>query len=303
MTPAIVLRAGRWVHLVDPSGHLVRSAPIAADAEGAGRLLASSGPFDLPADVRALLAASPAGIPWVADPWVSTASRVASRSTPPVGLVDLRRARDQLPAVPFAETRTLLLAQAAAEVERMLRDPQEVLITLAREEERVERSYDREVAAAGHWVDAGSAPLGAYSDEWKRFRERYEEHLAGLARRVEEGARAVVPNLTALVGPRVAARLVAAAGGREALGRMTASRLQLLGSRRRPSSGRGPRYGLLFRANRMQDVPLDRAGAYARSLAALAVIAARADGTGNDIADLLTTRRDRRISALRGRRR
>ena len=84
---------------------------------------------------------------------------------------------------------------------------------------------------------------------------------------------------------------------------MSASRLQLLGSRRRPSTSRGPRFGLIYRGARLTDVPPDRVGAYARSLAALASIAARADwSTHRGIAEDLVARRDRRVGQLRQRR-
>jgi RNA processing factor Prp31 len=53
----------------------------------------------------------------------------------------------------------------------------------------------------------------------------------------------------------------------------------------------------------MEDVPLDRRAAYARSLAALAAIAARADlFTRRSIAPELIARRNRRIEQLRRRR-
>jgi RNA processing factor Prp31 len=84
---------------------------------------------------------------------------------------------------------------------------------------------------------------------------------------------------------------------------MDASRLQLLGARRRPAAGpgaRGPRFGWLFRAERMDEVPPARRGAYARTLAGLAAAAARADATTRrDLSAALVARRDRRVSALR----
>ena len=125
-----------------------------------------------------------------------------------------------------------------------------------------------------------------------------------LRRTLESEARLRVPNLAAVVGPRVGARLVAAAGGISELARMPAPRIQLLGSRRRPSPERGPRFGVLYRADRMADVPIGRRGAYARTLAALAAIAIRADAhTHRDISAGLVARRDRRVETLRRRRR
>ena len=189
---------------------------------------------------------------------------------------------------------------AGRDLEQALRSPAEVLITLAREEERLERAVGREERASEAMLAVPDAALTAYRERWSDTRARLAEHHRSLLASVEESARSVVPNLAAVVGPRVAARLVAAAGGVEPLGRMRAARLQLLGTKRRPAPDRGPRFGVIYRAERMPDVPIDRRAAYARSLGALAAIAVRADAsTRRDIAPLLVRRRDRRIDELR----
>ena len=127
-------------------------------------------------------------------------------------------------------------------------------------------------------------------------------HHAGLVDLLERTARDVAPNLAEVVGERIAARLIAAAGSVTALSRMNASRIQLLGSRRRPSPERGPRYGILYRGVRMNDLPIACRGAYARSLASLAAVAVRADATTHaPIAAKLVARRDRRVEDLRRR--
>lgn len=217
---------------------------------------------------------------------------------------ELRSARARLPLPEPAAERTYVLAVARQTLERALRAPDEILITLTREEERLERALGREQRAAEAFVPIPGSPIEEYSVAWEGAREALARHHGTLRATVEAEARAVLPNLSAVVGPRVAARLLAAAGGMAALGRMRAPRLQLLGSRRRPSADRGPRYGLLYRADRMEDVPLGRRGAYARSLAALASIAARADAlTQTDISARLVARRDRRVDDLRKRRR
>ncbi len=302
MAPRVVLRGGLRVYRVDPSGRIEASAALGDSPGAVARLLEADPPTPLPPDVARLFAPAPGAPMVVADPFLASHLPTGVPSAPAASIRELRDAREALPRPPPGPERAFLLALAAERIRRILQEPEEVLISLAREEERVERSLDREVAAAGHWLDAGSSPLTEYADEWQRFRERYAQHHDDLSARLETVARQVVPNLSDLVGPRVAARLVAAAGGKAALARMSGSRLQLLGARRRPSRGRGPRYGLLFRASRMADVPPERAGAYARSLAALSVIAARADITGRPLARELVGRRDRRIERLRRRR-
>jgi hypothetical protein len=215
-----------------------------------------------------------------------------------------RSARARLPPPDPAAERSYLLAVAHATLERALRAPDEILITLAREEERVERALGREQRAAEAFVRVPHSPIEEYRVAWEGTRAAVRRHHGALRATVEAEARVVLPNLSAVVGARTAARLLASAGGLAALGRMRAPRLQLLGSRRRPSAERGPRYGLLFRADRMDEVPLSRKGAYARSLAALASIAARADATTRaDVSARLLVRRDRRVAELTRRRR
>jgi hypothetical protein len=222
------------------------------------------------------------------------------RTVPLATIEELRSARRSLPSLDRARERRLILDRAAADLERVLRSPEEVLISLAREEERVERAVGREQRAAEAFLAPEGSPLGEYARTWTAVRSTLERHHRDLVGRTEKQAQLVVPNLSAVVGERVAARLVAAAGGMGPLARMRAPRLQLLGSRRRPSPERGPRYGLLYGADRMGDVPPDRRGAYARSLGALAAIASRADAiTRTDLSRALVARRDRRVEQLR----
>ena len=215
-------------------------------------------------------------------------------------IAELRAARRRLPAPDPATERRVLLAVASATLERVLASPEEILISLAREDERLERAVGREARASEAFLAPAGSPLEEYARSWTEVRNVLERHRTALVERMRQQVREVVPNLGAVVGPTVAARLVAAAGGVGALARMRAPRIQLLGSRRRPSPERGPRYGAIYRADRMGDVPADRRGAYARSLAAIAAIAVRADAlTHPDLARRLVARRDRRIEQLR----
>lgn len=213
---------------------------------------------------------------------------------------ELRRGRSALPALDPEVERRFFLALGRLRLERALRAPEEVLITLAREEERVERSVGREARAAESFVVVPNSPAERHLPTWDRARQVLGELASELRRNLEDEARRLVPNLAAVVGPRTAARLVAAAGGVAPLARMPSARIQLLGSRRRPSPERGPRFGILYRADRVLDVPLGRRGAYARSLAALAAIAVRADAsTHRLVSPGLVSRRDRRVEDLR----
>jgi hypothetical protein len=228
----------------------------------------------------------------------------SGRTVPRADLEELRAARTIAWRSAPREERPFALALARLALERALRSPEEVLISLAREEERLERALGREDRAAAAFLPVPGTPLAEYRTSWEATREMLREHHAGLEHLLEQSARALVPNLSAVLGEKVASRLVAAAGGLPPLGKMSAARLQLLGTRRRPSPERGPRFGIIYRAVRMDEVPVARRGAYARSLAALGVIAARADATtGRSLAVDLVGRRDRRVEALRRRKR
>jgi hypothetical protein len=287
------------LYLVDPEAR--RVDPVGSVPEGAASAL---GPLDagqLAAVRSAVARLGPAYALAAAEPDLLDDLAGAGLPTIPADLSELRRARELLPARPFAAVRSFLLGEARRRLADALASPEESLIALAREEERVERALIREEGAADQWVSAETGPLAEYAAQWGEFRESLRGHHRRLEGQLDAAARRCVPNLTALLGPRVAGRLVAAAGGVQPLARMSSSRLQLLGTRRRPGGNRGPKYGIMARAVHGVDVPLGRTGALARSLSALAAIAVRADAsTHADLSKLLLARRDRRMERLRG---
>ena len=230
---------------------------------------------------------------------------LAGRLPRPVQEADTREwhvALGALPPAPARAEREEILARARSDLDAALRSPEEVVISLAREQARLERAVGREDRAAEAFVAPAGTPLAEYARRWGTARGALAEHRAALDRLLDTEAQRVLPNLSSVVGPRTAARLAAAAGGLPPLARMSASRLQLLGSRRRPSPERGPRYGAIYLADTLDSVPEHRRGAYARSLAALAVIAVRADVlTHRDVSAGLVRRREARREQLRRR--
>ncbi|WP_342771742.1 RNA-processing protein [Methanoculleus sp. UBA300] len=120
--------------------------------------------------------------------------------------------------------------------------------------------------------------LGNVADEIDR--------LAGVRSRLmrEVSARAdeVLPNVSALIGGLVAARLLSRAGGLAALAKMPGSTIQVLGSERALFSHlRGgtppPKHGIIFQHRRVHNAPKEVRGRVARVLAAKLAIAARLD--------------------------
>jgi len=305
--PTLVVGNGPALFLsgTDPA-HLLGPFPLDSDPKQAAVRFDAMARSDVPTRLLSALESIPVGVTLVASPprLARAISECVGRPVASPSLEDLRRGRAAVPLPDAALERRFFLALGHLRLERALRAPEEVLITLAREEERVERSVGREARAADSFVSVPDSPLDLHLVAWDRARGALGDLEDALRRTVEKEAKTQVPNLSAVVGARVAARLVAAAGGIGALARMPASRIQLLGSRRRPSPERGPRFGLLYRADRLADVPIGRRGAYARSLAALAAIAVRVDAHGRrDVSAELVARRDRRVEVLRRRRR
>ncbi|MCI4373157.1 MAG: hypothetical protein L3K02_05895 [Thermoplasmata archaeon] len=307
MGTTVVVADGPRIDLVDLSaGGAFESFLLDRDLLRAAERLLELRPADLPPGLIELLVRIPTSTRVVAgDAALARSITVrAGRPVPRASLEEFRASRAIVTRGPPREDRPFAVALARLMLERALRSPEEVLISLAREEERLERALGREERAAAAFLPVAGTPLAEYRVAWEATRETLRGHHAGLEQMLEHSARVLVPNLSAVLGEKVAARLVAAAGGVPPLGRMSASRLQLLGTRRRPSPERGPRFGIIYRAVRMDEVPVARRGAYARSLAALGVIAARADATtGRPLASILVGRRDRRVEALRGRKR
>lgn len=306
MAAALVVRRGPRHYLVAPPPSRPIGFPETLDPVVAGRRFHGPSKDRLPDSLLAELGKLPAATRLLvaSDELANALRRSVGRPVELATLAEVRTARAALPREDPGEEREFLLAVARERLEVSLRSPEEILITLAREEERLERALGREERAAEAFLPLAGSPLADYGEAWSALRSLLTKHHERLEKTLARSASEFAPNLSAVVGERVAARLIAAAGGMSAVARMRAPRLQLLGSRRRPSPEGGPRYGLIYRAARMNDVPLGRRGAYARSLAALAAIAARADATTRaDLTGVLVPRRDRRIEQLRRSRR
>ncbi|EGQ43467.1 MAG: ribosomal biogenesis protein Nop56/Nop58 [Candidatus Nanosalina sp. J07AB43] len=104
---------------------------------------------------------------------------------------------------------------------------------------------------------------------------------------VRNNAAGEFENLSSLLGPLLASRLVSLAGGLEELAQMPASTVQMLGAekalfRHLKGNGSSPKHGVLFEHRFVKDLPEDRRGKMARFLANKTVIAARVDQYGDE---------------------
>jgi nucleolar protein 56 len=126
---------------------------------------------------------------------------------------------------------------------------------------------------------------------------------------VERSATGLAPNVTALAGPVLAARLVSLAGGVEALARLPASTVQLLGAekalfRHLREHTLPPKHGVLFLHPVVHRAPPWQRGAIARAFAGKIAIAARADAfSRRDIAASLKEALDASLASIREKKR
>jgi len=109
-----------------------------------------------------------------------------------------------------------------------------------------------------------------------------------LMKDVSKEADVILPNMSALVGGLVAARLVSRAGGLSATTKMAGSSLQVLGAESALFShirtgSPSPKHGLLFQHRRVHNAPKETRGKVARVLAAKLAIAARMDAFSGEL--------------------
>ncbi|MEM0475476.1 MAG: hypothetical protein QW343_01655 [Candidatus Norongarragalinales archaeon] len=122
---------------------------------------------------------------------------------------------------------------------------------------------------------------------------------------VEASAREKARNLSALVEPLLAARLISLAGGLEKLARMSASTIQVIGAEKAlfkhlRTGVAPPKHGLIFQSPLINAAPPHQRGKIARALATKLCIAAKADWfTGNYIAPKLKASLEARLKQIR----
>ncbi|MFB6119695.1 MAG: NOP5/NOP56 family protein [Halobacteriaceae archaeon] len=123
---------------------------------------------------------------------------------------------------------------------------------------------------------------------------------------VERRAPEVAPNLTALAGPVLAARLVALAGGLEDLAKMPSGTVQVLGAEdalfaHLRGEAPSPKHGVIFTHEYVRDTRAEDRGSAARALAGKLSIAARIDHYAGDRRPELEAELDERIATIRAR--
>ncbi len=112
------------------------------------------------------------------------------------------------------------------------------------------------------------------------FREQVAEYIDGLMAQV-------APNLRAVVGSSVGARLISLAGGLKELSRSPSSTLQILGAekalfRTLRTRSRPPKHGVIYQYPEVRGAPRWQRGKIARALAGKLSIAARVDAMSGE---------------------
>ncbi|WP_455368206.1 hypothetical protein [[Eubacterium] cellulosolvens] len=113
-----------------------------------------------------------------------------------------------------------------------------------------------------------------------KLRNETEEFLDKLMKKI-------APNLTAIIGPLMSARLISIAGSLERLAMMPASTIQVLGAekalfRSLKTGSRPPKHGIIFQHQAIHTAPKWQRGKIARVLSSKLSIAARTDVFGGD---------------------
>lgn len=113
------------------------------------------------------------------------------------------------------------------------------------------------------------------------LRERVAGYIDGLMAQV-------APNLRAVVGGAIGARLISIAGGLKELSRLPASTIQVLGAekalfRALRTHGKPPKHGVIYQYPEVRGAPRWQRGKIARALAGKVTIAARVDAMSGEL--------------------
>lgn len=121
---------------------------------------------------------------------------------------------------------------------------------------------------------------------------------------INEQANHEMKNLSYILEPTIAARLMTTAGGLEKLALMPASTIQVIGAENAlfkhiKAGTNPPKHGIIFQSAYVRGEPLERRGRIARALAAKLAIAAKGDFfSGNFIAEKLKADLDARVKEV-----
>jgi nucleolar protein 56 len=162
--------------------------------------------------------------------------------------------------------------------------------------------YAREVTARDTEDDPAAEPAVALAQQVVALADEADE----LEAFVEETAPVVAPNLAALAGPILAARLISLAGGLGELAKKPSGTVQVLGAEdalfaHLHGNAPSPKHGAIFTHDYVRNTHPEDRGSAARALAGKLSIAARIDHYSGDYRPDLEAELDERIRTIRAR--
>jgi len=133
-----------------------------------------------------------------------------------------------------------------------------------------------------------------------------DDERAQLRTYIERTAPEVAPNLSALAGPVLAARLIALAGGLEALAKQPSGTVQVLGAEEAlfahlRGGAAPPKHGVIYTHEAVRGTSREHRGSAARALAGKLTIAARIDHYSGEYRPELEAELEERIERIRAR--
>ena len=178
----------------------------------------------------------------------------------------------------------------------------EKLVTIGYDEKKAKKIFDNAITSKGASLeDSDIKMIMKHAEALKNLiktRNYIEEYL-------EELLLQTAPNITALAGPKLAARLIAKAGGIRKLAMFPASTIQLLGAEKAlflalKKKGKPPKHGIIFQHPFISQSPKAVRGKIARFLAGKLTIAARVDAFGGEyIGDKLSREVGEKVEYLK----
>ncbi|HPY92618.1 ATP-binding protein [Methanothrix soehngenii] len=135
---------------------------------------------------------------------------------------------------------------------------------------------------------------------------RLMESRKSMEEEVSFRAEELAPNLSALAGPILAARLISRAGGLSRLAKMPSSRVQVMGAEKSlfkhlDGHAPSPKHGIIFRHPAVMGAPRRLRGKVARALAGKLALAARLDYYGASPSPDLAASLERRLNDIKRR--
>ncbi|WP_348609177.1 NOP5/NOP56 family protein [Halobaculum rarum] len=223
----------------------------------------------------------------------------------------------------YATLREATVAATRAEVDERERADDRQLLHAVRAMDDAERVANELAERVSEWAGTLFPDAGTGVEGCRKLAERdpdgsAEERVVSLATRVtdlaheageleafiESRAPVAAPNLSALAGPVLAARLISLAGGLETLAKKPSGTLQVLGAEdalfaHLRGHGTSPKHGVIYTHEYVRGTRPEDRGSASRALAGKLTIAARIDHYSGDYRPELEAELDERMRTIR----